>query len=197
MVIEAAAAGLPAVASRIYGLVDAVVDGRTGLLHAPGDVADLTACLRCVAGTAALRHALGSAARDRAARDFSPSILASGLLDLYARLAADSAGSAKNGWYRRFGKRVFDFVGAAAAFVLLLPLGAVVAVVVRLCLGTPFLFWQSRPGLMGVPFAGRFARCRPAGQSEQPCLMPTTWHGRALLRAASLDELAVECADWR
>ncbi len=70
VVIEAAAAGLPAVASRIYGLVDAVVDGRTGLLHEPGDIADLTACLRQVASNPGLRCALGSAARDRAVRDF-------------------------------------------------------------------------------------------------------------------------------
>ena len=82
VVIEAAAAGLPAVASRIYGLVDAVVDGQTGLLHEAGDVADLAACLRQVVGSAGLRCALGSAARDRALRDFVPSVLASSLLDV-------------------------------------------------------------------------------------------------------------------
>jgi len=192
VVIEAAAAGLPAVASRIYGLVDAVVDGRTGLLHAPGDVADLIGCLRQVAGSAALRHALGSAARDRAARDFSPSILAAGQLDLYARLAADCVGSAKNGWYRRFGKRVLDFIGAASAFLLLLPLGAVVAVVVRVCLGSPVLFWQSRPGLMGVPFwLVKFRTMSDRRDSRNNLLADVERLGTAgrLLRAASLDEL--------
>ena len=152
VVIEAAAVGLPAVASRIYGLVDAVADERTGLLHEPGDIADLTVCLRRVAGDLSLRHALGSAARDRVARDFAPSLITSGLLDLYARLAADSSDESQGRWYRRFGKRAFDAVSAAAAIVLLLPLLAAVALIVRTLLGAPVLFWHSRPGLNGVPF---------------------------------------------
>lgn len=41
-VIEAAACGVPALASRIYGLTDAVIEGRTGWLHKAGDVEDLT-----------------------------------------------------------------------------------------------------------------------------------------------------------
>ena len=41
-VIEAAACGVPALASRIYGLTDAVVEGQTGWLHKAGDVKDLT-----------------------------------------------------------------------------------------------------------------------------------------------------------
>ena len=41
-VIEAAACGVPALASRIYGLTDAVVEGQTGWLHKAGDVEDLT-----------------------------------------------------------------------------------------------------------------------------------------------------------
>lgn len=37
-VIEAAACGVPTLASRIYGLTDAVVEGKTGWMHEPGDV---------------------------------------------------------------------------------------------------------------------------------------------------------------
>src|SRR3989304_6072120 len=43
VIIEAAACGIPAVASRIYGIADALVDGVTGLLHAPGDGEELAA----------------------------------------------------------------------------------------------------------------------------------------------------------
>jgi lipopolysaccharide/colanic/teichoic acid biosynthesis glycosyltransferase/glycosyltransferase involved in cell wall biosynthesis len=190
--IEAGAVGLPAVASRIYGLVDAVIDGRTGLLHTPGDVADLTVCLRHVVENAGLRHALGSAARDRAARDFAPSIITSGLLDLYARLTASGAVTRKKGWYRRFGKRAFDVAGAAAAIVALLPLGAALALVVRVFLGRPVLFRQSRPGLNGVPFCLVKFRTMTDRRDEAGNLLPDAERlGRLgrFLRASSLDEL--------
>lgn len=191
-VIEAAAVGLPAVASRIYGLVDAVADGHTGLLHEPGDIADLTACLRRVARNPALRRALGSAARDRVARDFASSIITSGLLDLYARLAADSADKSQGRWYRRFGKRALDAVGAAVAIVLLLPLLAAVALVVRTLLGSPVLFWHSRPGLNGVPFWLVKFRTMTDRRDHAGTLLPDAERLGAVgrfLRATSLDEL--------
>jgi glycosyltransferase involved in cell wall biosynthesis len=41
-VIEAAACGVPALVSRIYGLTDAVIEGQTGWMHEPANVLDLT-----------------------------------------------------------------------------------------------------------------------------------------------------------
>lgn len=66
VLIEAASAGLPSVASRIYGITDAVVDGETGLLHEPGDLADLEAKLTRLIEDAPLRRRLGNAGRLRA-----------------------------------------------------------------------------------------------------------------------------------
>lgn len=86
VVIEAAAVGLPAVASRICGLVDAVVEERTGLLHMPGDVDDLLCQLRRVVCDAPFRRALGEAARRRAAEDFPQSRLTAAAVDLYQGL---------------------------------------------------------------------------------------------------------------
>ena len=71
VVIEAAAASVPAVASRIYGVVDAVVDGETGFLFEPGNVSELAHKLGMLLDDPALRKALGSAARARAAALFS------------------------------------------------------------------------------------------------------------------------------
>jgi len=70
-IIEAAAVGLPSVASRIYGITDAVVDGETGLLHTPRDVGDLTAKLERLVEDAELRARMGEAARMRACSRFS------------------------------------------------------------------------------------------------------------------------------
>jgi lipopolysaccharide/colanic/teichoic acid biosynthesis glycosyltransferase len=49
-------------------------------------------------------------------------------------------------------KRLFDFVVAAVAAILLSPVIAAVALFVRMKLGNPVLFRQVRPGLHGQPF---------------------------------------------
>jgi lipopolysaccharide/colanic/teichoic acid biosynthesis glycosyltransferase len=49
-------------------------------------------------------------------------------------------------------KRLFDFVVAAIAATVLSPVIAVIALLVRMKLGNPVLFRQSRPGLHGQPF---------------------------------------------
>jgi glycosyltransferase involved in cell wall biosynthesis len=86
VIIEAAAAGLPAVASRIYGVVDAVVDEKTGLLHEPANLDGLVGQLERLISHPELRGSLGAAARARALRDFSQRTLTSAILDVYARL---------------------------------------------------------------------------------------------------------------
>jgi len=49
-------------------------------------------------------------------------------------------------------KRLFDLFIAGTALVVLSPLLLVLAVLVRLFLGSPLLFRQRRPGLHGKPF---------------------------------------------
>jgi lipopolysaccharide/colanic/teichoic acid biosynthesis glycosyltransferase len=49
-------------------------------------------------------------------------------------------------------KRLFDFVVTAVAAVILSPVIAAVALLVRIKLGNPVLFRQVRPGLHGQPF---------------------------------------------
>ena len=86
VIIEAAAVGLPTVASRIYGVVDAVVDGKTGLLHEPADLDGLAGQLERLMSSPELRRSLGAEARARAVRDFSQSTMTSAVLDVYSRL---------------------------------------------------------------------------------------------------------------
>jgi glycogen(starch) synthase len=62
---EAMAHGRPVVASAVGGLRDLVVDGETGLLVAPGDVAALRDALERLLADAPLRRRLGTAARER------------------------------------------------------------------------------------------------------------------------------------
>jgi len=61
--VEAAAGGLPAIASRTGGIVDVVEDGRSGILVEPGDAAALARGLLVLARQADRRAGMGSEAR--------------------------------------------------------------------------------------------------------------------------------------
>ncbi|QVL45618.1 MAG: glycosyltransferase family 4 protein [Methylophilaceae bacterium] len=83
VLIEAAACGVPAIASRIYGITDAVVDNQTGLLHPPRDVNAIKGLMACIASNEALRHALGEQARQRVSKDFSSELITQTWVDFY------------------------------------------------------------------------------------------------------------------
>lgn len=83
VLIDAAATGIPAIAARIYGSEDAIVDGETGLLHRVGDPEDLADKLRILIDDPTLRARLGERGMERAQREFSEELLTSELLALY------------------------------------------------------------------------------------------------------------------
>ena len=71
VIIEAAAVGLPAIASRIYGIADTMVDGVTGILHKPASYHEIAEAMLLVASDESLRRNMGEAARMRAIDMFS------------------------------------------------------------------------------------------------------------------------------
>jgi len=86
VIIEAAASGVPTVASRIYGITDAVEDGRTGLLFPVGDVSALVQALLKLIGDDELRRQMGAAASARALALFSSEKNTKEMLALYGEL---------------------------------------------------------------------------------------------------------------
>lgn len=80
--VEAAAWGKPALATRVGGTPEVVEDGVTGMLVAHGDVSALRDGL-CAFRDPALRARLGAAARARWQERFSPERFGEGLADLY------------------------------------------------------------------------------------------------------------------
>jgi glycosyltransferase involved in cell wall biosynthesis len=83
VVIEAAAVGIPAIASRIYGISDAVVEGETGLLHKPHDVSAIKVCMEIVINNQTLRLKLGEQARVRAITDFDSNLITQEWVNFY------------------------------------------------------------------------------------------------------------------
>jgi len=86
VIIEAGAVGIPCVASRIYGVTDAVEENVTGLLHEAGNVSELVSRLLQVVVDVEQRQAMGVRARRRAIRDFDKAQVTCALLDYYEGL---------------------------------------------------------------------------------------------------------------
>ena len=88
-------------------------------------------------------------------------------------------------------KRLFDFIVASFALLLLAPALALIALLVRINLGSPVLFHQSRPGLHGKIFKiFKFRTMLEVANSNENQLTDEdrlTGFGK-FLRATSLDE---------
>ena len=92
VIIEAGACGVPAIASRIYGVTDAIEDGVTGILFPPADAAALADAMARLARDPGLRAALGERARAKALREFPVEVVTAGLVDFYASALASRPG---------------------------------------------------------------------------------------------------------
>lgn len=94
--------------------------------------------------------------------------------------------------YRTFVKRLIDIVLSFLALVVLSPLLIILAVLVRIKLGSPVIFRQQRPGYKGRIFGLMKFRTMTDERDDEGELLPDevrlTEFGKKL-RATSLDEL--------
>jgi glycosyltransferase involved in cell wall biosynthesis len=74
-ILEALAAGVPVVATRVGGVPSAVENGKQGFLVTPHDVPALSRALGRVLAETPLRKAMGRAARARAVTEFSAEVV--------------------------------------------------------------------------------------------------------------------------
>jgi glycosyltransferase involved in cell wall biosynthesis len=84
--LEAHAAGKPVVAARATGVVDAVIDGVSGVLVPVGDSEALAKGLELLLKDKELAAAMGSAGRERVRREFRQERIWEALAQEYARL---------------------------------------------------------------------------------------------------------------
>ena len=99
---------------------------------------------------------------------------------------------AKQGVYARYIKRILDILLSGCALVVLSPVLLIVAILVRIKLGSPVIFCQERPGKDEKIFKMYKFRSMSDARDENGELLPDevrlTKFGRAL-RSTSLDEL--------
>jgi glycosyltransferase involved in cell wall biosynthesis len=83
IVIDAAAMGVPAIGTRIAGLVDSIEDGKTGVLVPAGDISKFAGAMLSMIEDQPRRIKMGIAARHRVEADFTADKLYASLRDYY------------------------------------------------------------------------------------------------------------------
>ncbi len=91
VLLEAAAMGLPIVATRVQGIINAVDDGQTGLLVEARNAPELAEATRRYLDDPELRKKHGQAGRERALRDFAPEPIRRALYEEYLAAAGQPA----------------------------------------------------------------------------------------------------------
>jgi sugar transferase EpsL len=114
---------------------------------------------------------------------------------LSTEIRADEVTAYRKGGHSTAGlvaKRALDLVGAIVALVVLTPLLLMVAALVKICLGSPILFRQSRPGWNGKLFTCLKFRTMTQARDAEGRLLPDAERMTAFgkfLRRSSIDEL--------
>jgi L-malate glycosyltransferase len=88
--LEASACGVPVVASRVGGVPETVIDGKTGLLVRPADPESLAQALATLIHDRSLRVRLGDAGREFVAHSYGWETCVRKMEDLYVRILESS-----------------------------------------------------------------------------------------------------------
>ncbi len=91
VVIEAAACGIPTIAYRIDGVVDAIIENHTGCFVAKGNIEELAQAMERLGSDPDMSRNLGEAARRRAVEGFSSSAVSAAWLAFYGSVLKESA----------------------------------------------------------------------------------------------------------
>ncbi|WP_066190732.1 sugar transferase [Gracilibacillus timonensis] len=94
--------------------------------------------------------------------------------------------------YNKIFKRIFDIIASAILIVILVPFMLIISLLVRINLGSPFIFTQERVGLNGAIFKLYKFRSMTNAVDNKGNLLPNnkrlTKFGK-VLRSTSMDEL--------
>ena len=190
--LEAQASEVPVVTTNATGAVDSVQHRITGLIVPVKDVKALTEAIDTLLRNPTMRAEMGHAGRKWMEQAFRPETIWQAHADLYREMLDAHSQRRQQRRVSLMAKRAFDLLFATAALIALSPLLALVALVVRIFLGSPVLFRQVRPGYNAHPFTCLKFRTMTDKRDAQGQLLSDaerlTPLGR-FLRGTSLDEL--------
>jgi lipopolysaccharide/colanic/teichoic acid biosynthesis glycosyltransferase len=189
-ILDAAAAGIPTIGTSIYGISDAVQDGKTGLLVAPRNAKKLREAISRLYQNHELRNILGANAKARVIDLFQQNIV----VKRYVDYLSGAIHSRRPGIYYLFLQRTIDIVLSGLALLALAIPMLLIGVCIAISSKGPLIYWSDRVGKNNILF--RMAKFRTM-KINTPVLAtdllanPTqyiTSIGR-FLRKSSLDEL--------
>jgi lipopolysaccharide/colanic/teichoic acid biosynthesis glycosyltransferase len=191
-VFDYMAAGRPTVLA-IDGVIRQVVEtARAGVFVPPGDDAALAETVLALSADRQPVIEMGRRARAYVVEHFDRRQQANDFVALLDRVTASRQPRFGVWSYRRAGKRLLDLSLTIPALVVLAPLFLLLALLVRVKLGSPILFRQRRPGIKGRAFTMMKFRTMTDARDMNGRLLPDaerlTRFGR-FLRTTSLDEL--------
>lgn len=197
--LEAQASERPVVTTFATGAVDAVQEGVTGLLVPPGNVSALADALVQLLLDSEWARDMGRAGRARVSREYKSEIVWRAMVTLYREMLEEHTPCLRQGtmsgkYIRGLNalcKRALDLVVASLGLVLLSPLLLGIAAMIRLNMGSPIFFRQTRPGYKARPFTLVKFRTMTVGDS---IVDPSTDAERLtplgqFMRKFSLDEI--------
>lgn len=113
-------------------------------------------------------------------------------IELNSNMTITNLTPQQGGLYRRYFKRPMDFILSLLAIIVLSPILAIIAILVKVNLGSPVIFRQERPGLNERIFTLYKFRTMTDKRDQHGDLLPDevrlTNFGK-FLRSTSLDEL--------
>jgi glycosyltransferase involved in cell wall biosynthesis len=90
-IIEAASVSIPSIGTKIYGITDAIEEGATGSLHAPGDVKGLSKIMFRMIEEPRERDAMGKKARERVMQIYSKELVTAAFVEFYNSIFASKS----------------------------------------------------------------------------------------------------------
>ena len=185
------ASGLPVLVNYPGWMADLVTREGAGVVVPPQDPGAFAHALMHMADSRAAIHEMGVRGRHLAQREFLQTTLTQRCVSVI-----ESTGSMRStreeSAYRRWGKRSLDLAVLLAVSPFVLPVAAVVALLVKLRMGSPVLFRQVRPGYLGKPFTLLKFRTMSFERDEDNSLLSDNkrlTRSGTHLRRHSLDEI--------
>ena len=99
VIIEAAATGVPAIASNIYGISDAIINLKTGILHQPKDVKGIISAMQNFLNNPELVKRYGRAAKKRVIVEFDANVMSKYWLNFYFQILGSQLDQSKKSFH--------------------------------------------------------------------------------------------------